>query len=131
MEQANQAYNLGDKLPEQNIARVVRIKPGTAKEKSIKVILPQDMNGVTIEGVINYVLKSDLKRKDERIAERVKNEMKGEYGYGITVNSNPAQGNEKIEDYFVNKQTEGGIDYKELEIVVAAEEDGGLGYKLF
>ncbi len=114
-------FNEGQKL---DIPRVVRIKPGTANEKSVKVVLPENLNNASIDDVIKYAITGELRRSDQRIAERVRNEMLNEYG--MTVNANPAKGTEKIGEYFVRKKTPGGIEFDEVEVVIAAKQEGGL-----
>ena len=113
-------FNEGAKL---EIPRVVRIKPGTANEKSVKVVLPDTLQNGSIDDVIKYAITGELRRSDQRIAERVRNEMLNEYG--MTVNAGPAKGNEKVADYFVRKTTPGGIAFDEVEIVIAAKQEGG------
>lgn len=132
MQQANQNLNQdmydGDYAQQQNLARVVRIKPGTSSEKSVKVILPEELYDASVDKVLGYVMGEDLKRKDERIAERIKNEMKGQYG--MTINASPAKGDEMIKGYFVQRETPNGIQYLEAEIIIAAKQEGGLERRL-
>ena len=116
-------------ISEDKKARIVVIKPGISSEKAIKKILPENMYNATVDEIIKYVLNDgDMKRSEERIAERVKNEMKGTYG--VTANEQKVQGNDKIADLFKDETTPGGMEYKEIEFVVAEDQDGGLEYKI-
>ncbi len=108
-----------------DLAKVVKIKPATSKDKAIKVILPKDMYNAPVADVIKYVMANPAQRADERIAERVSEEMKKDYG--VTVNAQPVKGAEAIGAYFVKKTTPGGIEYEEAEIIIAAEQKGGFG----
>ena len=111
------------------VAKVVRIRPGISSEKSLKEFLPEELNDATVDEVVRYfVNKTDTTRKYERLADSIKNEMAKEYG--ITVNGNGAKGNEKLAQYFTRKTTEDGVEYEEAVITVAANQEGGLEYSL-
>jgi len=112
----------------EGLARVIKIKPGTASEKSIKLILPEDKYNTGLNQIIRYALSEQSNRGDERIADRIRAEMGN--AYGITVNSNKVEGSQSIGKLFTKKQTNSGIDYLEAEIIVAADQEGGLKYSL-
>ncbi|HLC55613.1 MAG TPA: hypothetical protein VJJ23_00045 [Candidatus Nanoarchaeia archaeon] len=113
----------------QDIAKVIKIKPGSSSEKSLKVLLsdlPEHMKNATIEQILKYATTGELSRGNERYAERIRNEMQG--AYGMTVNGNPVTGKENLGTYFVRKEAE-GIPYDEVELIIAAKQEGGLeGY---
>jgi len=107
------------------LPKVIKIKPGSSSEKSVKLILPKTLEDASINEVISYALNNpDIKRKDIRIADRVRVEM--ESNYGIIVNENTVKGSEKISNYFTPKKSQSGLEYEEAEIIVASEQEGGL-----
>ncbi|MBU0461711.1 MAG: hypothetical protein KJ574_03940 [Nanoarchaeota archaeon] len=117
-------------VPAASLARVIKLKPGSTNEASLKAVLPQDLYDANIDQVIDYVMnKGDATRKDERIAERVKHEMGGKYG--IIVNEGPAKQSEKATAHFREAETPNGLKYLELEIIVAAEQEAGYLARLY
>ena len=122
---AEQQPKENEKPSNKEPALVVKIKPGSSSEKSIKAILPDSLNSLSVDKVIDYVLdNSTSSRKDERIAERIKAERTG--SYGITANGEPVSGTEGITSYFVDKTSPQGTAYRELELIIAAKQEGGL-----
>ena len=112
------------------IPTIVKIKPGSAAEKSLKFKLPESLQGGSIEQIVRYGLglseEDGLTRNALRIQENVVKEMKDKYG--MTVNGNGVKTNESIEKYAGNYQTSGtGTRYAEIEIIVAARQEGANG----
>ena len=105
---------------------IVKIKPGTAAEKSMKFRLPASYATRPVEEIVKYALglKDDdgLKREDIRVQDRVKVEMKDKYG--VSVNGTSIKGSEKIGDYFKAAKTGKGTDYLEAEIIIASRQEG-------
>ena len=105
------------------LARAVLIKPGISGH-AIKRVLPDGMEDATIDEVVKYALDKPDKRDGEHYADHIREEMKEKYD--ITVNKKPAKGNQKLAEFFTKKQTKAGVEYLEAEIVIAADEEGGL-----
>ena len=123
-EEANKAISLDEKV-QAELPRVIKIKPGSSSEKSVKLILPDELADATIDQVIKYAVNEpELTRKNARIADRIKVEMRE--AYGVTVNDEPAKGSQKLADYLVAKKSQSGLNYKEAEIIVAQDQEGGL-----
>lgn len=107
---------------------IIKLRPGTAAEKSMKFQLPKEQAKGSIDQVVNYALglteADGLTREYLRIAERVKVEMKEKYG--ISVNGMALEDSKKanIVDYLQDKKTEKGLEYLEAEIIVAARQEG-------
>lgn len=113
---------------------VVKIKPGTAAEKSMKFVLPENMLEQSVRDVITYSkglgIEEGLKREDSRIQERLGVEMKAEYG--ISVNGVAIKGDEKIGDYIKDAATAAGTKYKQVEIIIASKQQGaGLELRVY
>jgi hypothetical protein len=123
MTQPNAKGN-GTPLPESSLARVVKLKPGSTNEASIKAVLPPELYGANYGQIIDYVLqKPDMNRKETRITDRVRNEMGN--NYGIVANAGPASAGDEAKGAFKEAETPTGMKYLELEIIVAAEQEAG------
>ncbi|MBI5148986.1 hypothetical protein HZA33_04875 [Candidatus Pacearchaeota archaeon] len=115
---------------------IVRLKPGTAAEKSMKFQLPKEKLGSSVEEIVTYALglgeDDGIKREDLRIAERVKKEMAGKYG--ISINGEAVDGKKaRIRDYLQERASkETKFQYLEAQIIVAARQEGAnsLVYRL-
>ena len=114
----------GAEVPAAELARVVKLKPGSANEVALKAVLPKELYNANIAQIVDYVVnRPELSRKDERIAGRVKHEMREDYG--MVANAGPAKGGDNAGGLFKEAQTAGGLKYMELEIIVAAEQVAG------
>lgn len=105
-------------------AVVVKVKPASSSEKGILFELPAELGKSSISDIVNYALNQGDSRKNERIADRVKQELAGNEGYGITVNGQVVGQNDGIAGYLVERDLD-GTKYDELEIIVAAKQEGG------
>jgi hypothetical protein len=105
---------------------VVKIRPGTAAEKSMRFVLPSQMRSSSIDQVVQYArgLKEEagLTRESQRIQERIGIEMGDKYG--LSINGQGVNGRESLADYLQNQTSPGGITYEEAEIIVAARQEG-------
>ncbi len=108
---------------------IVKILPGVSSEKAIWVKLPDDglMDDCSVEKILSYA------RHDQSVKELPKNvdiipilnlEMKGKYG--VVVGGETVQDSARIGNLFEKKTSPQGRDYQELEISVAAKQEGGL-----
>ena len=111
---------------------VVKVIPGSASEKGILIKLPPDgrMDNASIDDVLKFVLsdkETAASEKYGRLVARVGEEMKKQYG--VTVNGETVQGAAKIGGYFADRNLKDGTGFRQLEIVVASKQEGGLAYK--
>jgi hypothetical protein len=108
---------------------IVKIKPGTAAEKSLRVLLPADRVRDSIGSVLEYSLRlreeDGVSREGIRIQDRIKTEMKGQYT--LTVNSQSIKDREQLLGYLKEDLTEANRRYLGAEIIVASKEEGALG----
>ncbi len=112
--------------PKGGLPKIVKIKPGTASEKSIKFVLPEGMENKSIKDVVNYALGlKDINRNEERIQQRIGVEMKDKYG--VAVNGHALEPQTPIGKYFREEKTTAGTQYLEAEIIVAARQEGARG----
>lgn len=112
---------------------IVKVKPGTAAEKSMKFRLPDNLADGSVDSIIKYAInlreEDGLKREDTRIQERVEIEMQNRYG--ISVNGQAVDGKASISELLKEAATAGGIRYLEAEIIIASRQEGaGLEYRL-
>jgi len=124
-----QASQGGQQESSEGLARIVLIKPGSSSEKSLKIEVDSKLSGATVDEVLGSAIKSSRNRSDERLAERIQEEMKDTYG--IVVNGTPVKGEEKIAGHFVKDQLQSGTPYLKAEIVVAAKQQGGYGIEKY
>lgn len=108
---------------ENQVQTIVKVKPGSSSEKGAMFILPVEKANASLSEVIKYALAQDDTRKNERIVNRLNNELSK--SYGITVNGKVANASDKIEGYLTSRKLDDGTDYNELEIVVASKQEGG------
>lgn len=105
---------------------VVKIKPGTAAEKSMRFILPEEMVGKSITSVVGYALglkeEDGFNREFTRIQERVGTEMSGKYG--LSVNGQAVDGKGQLSSFLIKVHSPSGKEYLEAEIIVAARQEG-------
>ena len=119
----------------EEIPTIVKIKPGTAAEKSIRFKLPNQLVNGSIDSVINHALglaEEDGITKDElRYIERIKTEMRNKYG--ILVNNQAVDGKGKLSQYLRETESPGGRRYFEAQIIVAARQEGAnsLDYRVY
>jgi hypothetical protein len=108
----------------ESLPRVVKIRPGSASESAVKVVLPSEVADGPLEKVVQYVLgNGELTRKDTRIADRLRHEMKGTYG--LIVNEGPAKPQDNAAAHYREQVSPGGLKYKQLDIIIAAEQEAG------
>ena len=134
-EGANPEYDAAG-LPEEQKPIIIKIKPGTAAEKSMRFLLPYDQKEDSVDNVVRYALglqeEDGIKREGLRIQERIGTEMKDKYG--ITVNGEAIKGTNKLSDYFKEERSTSGKQYLEAEIIIAGKQEGAgklesmLGY---
>ena len=115
---------------------IVKIKPGTAAEKSMRFLLPEDAAGDSVDSVIKYALElreeDGIKREGLRIQDKIGIEMKDKYG--ITVNGEAIKGRYSLSNYLKEAKSVSGKQYLEAEIIIAAKQEGAgklesiLGY---
>jgi hypothetical protein len=119
-------------MEENETMYVATVKPAFATEKALAVELPEEMRAASVDDIIQYALdKPDKSDNEERIAGRVRLEMSK--SFGLTLNSDAVGRRETVEGRFLPDEIEspeGNIPYNKLEIVVAATQEGGLGYRL-
>ena len=104
---------------------IVKIKPGSSSEKGLTFLLPEDKLEGTIDEVIAYGLANPDNRGDARIIERIKTEMSRD-DYGIVAGNKTAQRSHAIDKYLVDKETADHEAYRELTIVIAKPQEGGM-----
>ncbi|MBU1198640.1 MAG: hypothetical protein KKF46_01735 [Nanoarchaeota archaeon] len=119
----------GDKgadLPDANKPVIVRVKPGTAAEKSLRFLLPDHMADMSIDKIVSHALElgeeDGFTREQLRYQDKIRIEMKDKYG--ISVNGQAIKGTEKITDYLRDATSTAGREYLEAEIIVAARQEG-------
>ncbi len=135
-ENKNPEYD-GAGLPEEHKPIIIKIKPGTAAEKSMRFLLPYDQIGDPIDNVVKYALglqeEDGIKREGLRIQEKIGIEMKDKYG--VTINGEAIKGTNKLSDYIKDAKSVSGKKYLEAEIIIAAKQEGAvklenmLGYR--
>lgn len=105
---------------------LVRIRPGTAAEKSMRFLLPEDKAEEPVTSIVQYALglkeEDGLNREFLRIQERIQKEMGKEYG--VSINGQAISGNEKISTFLRKATSTAGKEYLEAEIIVAARQEG-------
>ena len=107
---------------------LVRVKPGTAAEKSMMFVLPSELglNGLTIDKVVTYALhlreEDGVARDTLRIQERIHVEMKEKYG--VIVNGIAIPGPANLVQYLQERLSPAGKQYLEAEIIIAARQEG-------
>ncbi|MDO8556370.1 MAG: hypothetical protein Q7R96_04330 [Nanoarchaeota archaeon] len=113
----------------------IKLRPGTSAEKSVRFLLPQEMLDQTVERIIAYGLglteKDGLKREELRVQERLRTEMRGQYG--IAVNGNAMTRTSSIAEYLIDDMLPAPhhTKYRKADIIVAARQEGAsLDYKL-
>ena len=112
---------------------IVKIKPGTSAEKSFEIVIPAEQSDIlnkSVEEIVQYGLRmtedDGLSPKDLRIQDRIKQEMKNQYGF--TVNGLSAQRREDISKYLRERDSIAtGKKYNYAEIIVASRQTGGKG----
>lgn len=113
----------------ENFPVVVKIKPGTAAEKSLRILLPEDRKRDSIGSVVEYALRlreeDGINREELRIQERVRTEMSN--SYGLSVNGEAVKGREQILDFLQERETSAGKPYLEAEVIVASRQEGAFG----
>ena len=77
--------------------------------------------------MVEYGLTNEETRKEERIVGKLRNEMNK--NYGINANGQVANNSSSIMDYVSDIKTlntiNGDLQYRELEIIVASQQEGG------
>ena len=107
---------------------VVFLKPGTAAEKSLKFLLPEEKTGksVLIDSIIKYGLwlkeEDGITRYGLRIQERLRTEMTNKYG--ISVNGRSVSPDEPLAEHLKEKTTTAGRKYLEAQVIVASRQEG-------
>ena len=103
---------------------IVKVKPGTSSEKAIMFELAPAMAQYSIDQLVQHAL-SQASRKNERVADRLKTEMAKKYG--ITANGKVAQVADGAATYVSGvKELEDGVKYREIKIIIASQQEGGL-----
>lgn len=123
--------------PEEYKPIIIKIKPGTAAEKSMRFLLPTDYVEDSVDNVVKYALglqeEDGIKREGLRIQGKIGTEMNDKYG--ITVNGEAIKGINRLSDYLKEAQSTSGKQYLEAEIIIAAKQEGAgklesmLGYR--
>ncbi len=107
---------------------VIKIRPGTAAEKALRVLLPSDRAKDSVGSVVEYALRlqeeDGVTREGTRIQDRIRTEMKDKYG--LSVNGQGIKGRESLIGYLRENQTDASRKYLEAEIIVASREEGAL-----
>ncbi|MBI4143668.1 hypothetical protein HY486_00275 [Candidatus Woesearchaeota archaeon] len=106
---------------------VLKIKPGTAAEKSMKILVPEELRTANIDRILAYAKgltqeEGGLKREDVQIQERLATEMAGKYG--ITADGEAVDGKTTIDTFFKEVDTPNGTKVMVAEIIVAARQEG-------
>ena len=114
-----------NKMADDEMARVVKVRPGSANHAFIARVVPAEMADKPLTEIVKYVMdKDDMTQDSIQVAGRVKTEMGGDFG--MTVNGTVVKGKEAGNDYFVQKVSNQGVKYLEMEVIVASKQEGGF-----
>ena len=110
-------------IPEEDLPLVVNIRPGNSMEAGVMAFLDTELANGNVGQVVKYILKNPGDRDSERIVDRVTDEMNS--SYSITINGNSVRLRDGIKDLWRSGKSE-GMSFRELDIVIARDHQGGL-----
>jgi hypothetical protein len=108
-----------------NLQYVAEIRPGSAAETPLRVIVPSDRIGGSLADIVEYALGQNHPRTQQRIAETIRSEMRGQYGLNVNA-STTVTPKTPARDYFTERTVQ-GTTYMGLDLIIASKQTGGYG----
>lgn len=108
------------------VFRVIAIKPASDAGKPVRVPLSGNLESGTVDEVVRHaVTERNVPSSDRDLTTRLKEQMKGNYGF--TLNGRAVEGTYRIaaSDYVEKTAPDGQTKYLEADLIIAAKETQG------